>query len=543
MSSSMNDLKEVHQAYTRLSEKFKTFWTFHQFLQGVHKAFLGDAPGYAVDFQGLYDQIRGITEAMSFQPPVQVLDTIQRLDLQLDAVYQKIAADDGKIAPSYVRRFFERVRTEDEKLLLSLLRFYFYSRHLDADALDKVDFLLTHVGARVSLDDGRFLARFPQELQKLFGGLLGLSTRRDATTPEGRAAAVARLQGLRREIEACGRFEDLTEKRHLDRLRELKHALGASFFEIDVLSAILETNLAAKNKFHRLWEDEEKRILDSSRQILEMEKELAASPDETLQEQFRRFHEFRQAFEKNQKEGGVRHHEVARLAESIEKLFTRLDRSIPGSTVSTVQTSSGPISLPEAPTSGVFAAPSPEELAPRVEEKAAGPANALTADPLVGEWVHKVLYSIELIDDGTGSGKAAWGGALAGLRLEPWEVRAARRLQGDEMPTEEGARRRDLLYLEAAALRLRIDEEARWFRTAAAGDPEASEAAEERLWRCGACLVRAQEIDRRFRAAVEEAALSAPPERLNELHRSRFRLLRGFSGLWLIHNQRAERPV
>ena len=153
----MTDLKEVHQAYTRLSEKFKTFWTFHQFLQGVHKTFLGDAPAYAVDFQALYDQIRGVTEAMSFQPPVQVLDTIQRLDLQLDAVHQKIAADDAKIAPSYVRRFFERIRTEDEKLLLALLRFYFYSRHLGGDALDKVDFLLTSVGVRQSLDDGRFL--------------------------------------------------------------------------------------------------------------------------------------------------------------------------------------------------------------------------------------------------------------------------------------------------------------------------------------------------------------------------------------------------
>ena len=140
----MNDLREVHQAYTRLSEKFKTFWTFHQFLQGVHKAFLGDAPAYAVDFQGLYDQIRGVTDAMSFQPPVQVLDTIQRLDLQLDAVHQKLSGDDAKIAPSYVRRFFEKVRTEDERLLLSLLRFYFYARHFEGDSLDKVDFPVSY---------------------------------------------------------------------------------------------------------------------------------------------------------------------------------------------------------------------------------------------------------------------------------------------------------------------------------------------------------------------------------------------------------------
>ena len=45
MSTSIVDLKTLHDAYTRLTEKFKTFWTFHQFLQGVHKTFFGDTPG------------------------------------------------------------------------------------------------------------------------------------------------------------------------------------------------------------------------------------------------------------------------------------------------------------------------------------------------------------------------------------------------------------------------------------------------------------------------------------------------------------------
>lgn len=532
MSSSMNDLKGLHQAYTRLSEKFKTFWTFHQFLQGLHKALLGDGPGYAVDFQGLYDQIKNVTESMSFMPPVQVLDTIQRLDLQLDAVHQKLAADDGRLAPSLVRRFFERVRTEDEKLLLSLLRFYFYSRHISGDSLDKVDFLLTHVGARQSLDDGHFIARFPQELRKLFGGLLQLAPHRDEAPEEARRAAVARLHEIKREIESCSRFEELTSRKVLQRVRELKHGLGAPFFDVDVLSAILEANLSAKNRFKRLWEEEERRILDSSRQLLEMEKGLAENPDEELQEQFRQFREYRDTVERQQKEGGVRHREVARLADSIEKLFLRLDGGLPG------VGSSGPIPLPDAPRSGVFAAPE----APGGEGGAVAEVDVLR-DPLVGEWARKILYSVELIDDGTGSGKAAWGGALSGLRLEPWEVRAARLVHGGELPTDEGARRRDLLFVEAAALRLRIDDEARWFRTSAAAEPEGGEEAEQRLWRCGTCLVRAQEVDRRFRTAIEDAALAAPPEQLNELHRSRFRLLRGFSGLWLIHNQRASKPV
>ena len=49
------------------------------------------------------------------------------------------AEDARKIAPSYVRRFFERVKTEDEKLLMAILRFYFFSRVVSHDDLDKID--------------------------------------------------------------------------------------------------------------------------------------------------------------------------------------------------------------------------------------------------------------------------------------------------------------------------------------------------------------------------------------------------------------------
>jgi hypothetical protein len=54
----------------------------------------------------------------------------------------------------------------------------------------------------------------------------------------------------------------------------------------------------------------------------------------------------------------------------------------------------------------------------------------------------------------------------------------------------------------------------------------------------GECLVRAQDVDRRFRQALEAVGSGGPQEHLNELTRSRFRLLRAFSGLWLLHNAR-----
>ena len=100
----MVDLKDVHSGYTRLSEKFKTFWTFHQFLQGVHKTFFGDTPGYQIDFQALYDQIKGLTSTMTYQPPAVSLDTINRFDSQLEVIYRTLCEDDRKISPNFVRR-------------------------------------------------------------------------------------------------------------------------------------------------------------------------------------------------------------------------------------------------------------------------------------------------------------------------------------------------------------------------------------------------------------------------------------------------------
>ena len=193
-----------------------------------------------------------MTTVLNVQPPPVVMDQINQLDGRLDVVYRALSADDEKIAASWVRRFFEKVRTEDEKLLLAILRFYFHSRQVSPEAIDKMDFLVTLVGARRSLDDGRYLPRFPQELTKLFASLLGLVRRSPAPAAE-LTAAVKALGLIRKDIESCERFEDLTEKKILDSLRTVKHRLGPAYYDTNVLSAILEANLAAKNRFQTLY--------------------------------------------------------------------------------------------------------------------------------------------------------------------------------------------------------------------------------------------------------------------------------------------------
>ena len=89
MTTTAPDPESASDAYARLSARFKVLWTFHQFLQGVHRT----------------------------------------------------AEDDRQIASSTMRRFFERVKAGDEDLLLSILKFYYYANALSPDEMDKVDIL------------------------------------------------------------------------------------------------------------------------------------------------------------------------------------------------------------------------------------------------------------------------------------------------------------------------------------------------------------------------------------------------------------------
>jgi hypothetical protein len=538
LSTSIVDLKTLHDAYTRLTEKFKTFWTFHQFLQGVHKTFFGDTPGYQIDFQGLYDQIRSVTTILNVQPPPVVMDQINQLDGRLDIVYRALSADDERIAASWVRRFFEKVRTEDEKLLLAILRFYFHSRQVSPEALDKMDFLVTLVGARRSLDDGRYLPRFPQELTKLFAGLLGLVRRSPAPTAE-LTAAVKALGLIRQDIDACERFEDLTEKKILDNLRTVKHRLGPAYYDQNVLAAILEANLAAKNRFQSLYRNEERRIFESSQHLLDIERELSRRPevaDADLREEFRRFRQFKDEFDKNRNEGEIRHGQVTRLAEAIDQLMARLDVSgdAAGEVLPEILPALEEEELSEAKEtiSGFFPGRDAVAAPPEPPKDTRKPPVFLS-DGLLGESVSKILYSIDMLRGGAGSGQAAYGASLSRFRLEPWEVRAARRIQAEEPDASSEDAANDYLYIEGAALRLMVDDIATRLKSPSGEPADAGD-----LDKAGECLGRAQDLDRRFRQALEATGQEGPPEHLNELTRSRFRLLRAFSGLWLLHNAR-----
>jgi len=149
-------------------------------------------------------------------------------------------------------------------------------------------------------------------------------------------------------------------------------------------------------------------------------------------------------------------------------------------------------------------------------------------DPLTADCAAKVLYSVDLMDGPSASR------SMSRFRLEPWEVRSAKRLLSDAPPANDAERARDLLFFESALVRIRIDEEAQQLRGA-----ESNGALPQHLATSAQCLVRAQDLDRRFRAELDVVTKEQAPERVKEVNRSRFRLLRSFSGLWLLHDSKS----
>ena len=123
---------------------------------------------------------------------------------------------------------------------------------------------------------------------------------------------------------------------------------------------------------------------------------------------------------------------------------------------------------------------------------------------------------------------------IADLRLEPWEVTSFEKLFGRALAeADEDNEELWTLYARAAAVRVKLDEEATIIATARAAGvrPEP-----ELLSKAKRSLDCAKELDELFGEFLHEAVYYSNPKILHQLYRSRFRLLRGFSGLWLIYD-------
>jgi hypothetical protein len=494
---SVERIQILHEDYIRLTERFKASWTFHQFLRGVQKTFFATEPDYALDFGKLYDDVRAAAAAIDTTSPEKVAPRIRDLSDRLDAFGRKLREADRLISPSYVRRFFEKVQPQDEKIAFHLLRFYFSQPDADDDVIDKVDFLATVVaaGQRVADSDA---PRPRPDLRKFFESATAASVwpRLEATTAP---SIVRAFDELAADMTRAQEFEDLVTARLLNNVRLLKRRVASGLANAEVLVAVAQCNLQTRSVFHRLYEREERRLEEATDRIGELEKELARGGLEAPStEEFRRFRESRDRYEKQSRDGGVRALQVVELKEAIGGVLGRFDL-------------------------GGLAAEDIDEALGLVEEVESDAIEETFWRP----YLDRILGAVEVYDDGTGALRTEIAG-LENLRLEPWELKAARKTvaAGGEEPTE-----RDRTLLRAVALRLKAEEETETLRAAAGMAPSA-----ETLRAARATLGRAPMIDAALSAVIDEAEAVSSSEEIRSWTRTRFRLLRATSDLWLMQD-------
>ena len=63
---SVQELSTLHKRYVDVSDRFKSSWTYHQFLQGLNKlAGEGELAQYATEFQAVYGLLKEVSQHLT----------------------------------------------------------------------------------------------------------------------------------------------------------------------------------------------------------------------------------------------------------------------------------------------------------------------------------------------------------------------------------------------------------------------------------------------------------------------------------------------
>jgi len=514
---SVAEIGQLHSRYVRLSDKFKALWTFHQFASGVYKNLLGRELPYSIEFQQIFEELKQGGEVIqsSLSDASGMLDATER---QLGRVIVQLVHADIEITPPILRRFFEKMKRHDEKIIFHLVKFYLYSDSVDGDCRDKLDFLLTRSGEDFSEEKGEFWSRDSLDLRKQFQAIVSVRAGKLAGQEEI-IQIIRTLRSMRDEIQSVTSFEELIGKRLLAKERAYKHRIGDCFLHPDVLLAVLDLNVTAKNQFTRLYRMEEQRILEDSRKLMDHEEAIArgfGGGNPRLLEEIRRFREFKQQFDSSLANSNLKHDVISQLKTSIANVLAQLDRGLDGR--------------------------SPDELLPDVSAGVFLQARQTDAveslfgsDPQLHEYLVRIVTSLELLDPSDREQRLTSDPRLEELRLETWEADALEALRTIQRESSGDSEELFLLFLRSAALRIKIDEEA----CQLAAVPRLVQADPGLMTRIKQSLDRAKELDKQFGEMLQDFVHYPRPNELHHLYRSRFRLLRGFSGLWLIYDKRA----
>jgi len=509
---SVTDVGLLHSRYVRLNDRFKSIWTYHQFASGIFKNFLEQPLPYTIDFRKIYDRMKAISETLNGAQMDHAAAEVAATDLALDRATAKLIEADQKIGPSLVRRFFERLKRQDDAIIQFLIKFYLYADAVEGDCRDKVDFLFTRIGEDFLSERGEYWSRDSLEFRERIIALVSVMRLGEAQEDEV-VRLIRAIRSIRDEIQDASAFEELTDRHLLSNARLFKHRLGDLYFHPDVLLAIVELNVSTKNRFLKLYAEEEQHILEDSKKLMEHGDAITSNFGDTnpeLIEEITRFREVKVRFDASRAESNVKHDVMTDLKSSMTNILAKLD-------------------------AGLAAADEIESTAdlPRAffahTEQVENIRSRFNGETVLEPFLLRIAAAIDAVDETPE--------ALRDLRLEPWEHAAYLKLFERQPPdVAEDDEELWLLYMRAAALRIKVDEEATILATslAAGVEPEA-----ELLTKAKQSLDSAKELDQLFGDLLHEAVYYSNPKILHQLYRSRFRLLRGFSGLWLIYDRKS----
>ena len=513
----VQEINRVHQRYITLSNAFKAAWTFHQFLEGLRKVYPEDTfATYDADFQDVYRQLKGISENLNDVGAALAAEQLDAVEAELHRLTDALRDADSEITPTRVRQFFERVRNYDDGILQQLVKFYLYTQphsgEWAVDRLDKADFLLTRLSGELDEEGATHVLRDPTYLRDLTTGLwrIVLPPGDDDTLPAGahtdddHRSTQKMVEEKRRQIEAIESIEEMTLSGIVQNYRDLKHGFGRILFHPRVAQAVVEANLALKNRVNDLYAREEQRIVAEYQQVFDLERDV--QQDKTLRDELSGFREAVERFEAELEGSNVRLEALADVQRRVRTLLPQLHA---------------------ADDTGVFATPPTEPTTLPASEPST--VSLLGDDLSLVEDDYERLYeALCNTQPSAEPKKVTLDPEVFGYGLEPREVIAFRRIlesRGSVPPLE-------IFLLGSAALRHRIQESVDAIKgilddTAATREgPEFTSA--RRILRV------ADRVSRRLSHLVEDGMMCGDLDEARDRKLLEMRLLRTYAGLWLM---------
>lgn len=508
------DIAILHRRYVDLASRFKSAWTFHQFLQGIQKFFTEVEIGrYPSDFQEIHGTLKSIADNLNSGDGDRLARQLDQVERQLAQMTGILSATDSRVSASLLRQFFDRVKNFDEQILAQMVRFYLANSSessLGGERQDKLDFLVSKLSEELDRVTGLYVLRDRTRLRELFEGFWAALPEVQIEPPM-LASRRTQVEELRRELAGLGSFEALTGSGFIQRYRELKHEMGRYLFHPELMVAVVETNLAVKNKVRQYYRTEEQRILDESNRILELESEVGSDPP--LAAEISDLRQSMEQLERSQQRDNVKLGELDLLRRQVVELAPRL-----------AARRDQRASAAETPAP----ARAGRDRPPTQGEIATAQARSVSAGHL--QEIIDALDSTDIKDDPKAVALAR---DIYHLRLEPREVVAYRNLY----VSHGGDSEVETFLLEAAALRLRINQEAAEIaelldETAVTKDAPVFE-------RARATTRAADAVVQRFSSVIDVAVQDGNFAEAQQLQLLRMRLIRDYSGLWLLVNRPA----